>query len=268
MIRTIALALAGLLAFAGAPARAEVIAVDAAVNGKSFSSTKTRTFLWESKKAAVTLIMIPGGPGHIGLTDNQRTLGGFYQASLEPLSDPRSTSGRANVVVFDSPSPLGEGPPHYPMARTTSDHMMRIESVVLFYKEKFGKPVWLMGHSNGAVSITEFYKYLQKSGREGLVAGMIYSAARNGADFNSATTNLPVLFLHHDKDGCSGALMSESKAAYTRLKKVDTARVEYVAIKGGSATDANPCYSGYHMYSGASPEVYAAIDRFIAEFYR
>src|SRR4029079_13545026 len=104
--------------------------------------------------------------------------------------------------------------------------------------------------------------------RESLVAGMIYSAARNGADFNSATTSLPVLFLHHDKDGCAAALASESRSVYDRLKKIDTAKVEYVAIRSGSSASANPCNSGYHMYFGAGQEVYTAIDSFMADFYR
>ena len=261
-------ALCGLLLLAAsAGVRAEVISVDAVLAGKSFSSTGTRTFLWESRKPAATLIMIPGGVGRIGLRGGQPQLGGFYATTLQPLSDPNSTSGRTNVVVFDSPTMLSEGGV-YPTSRASSDHLMRIESVVLFYKERFGKPIWLMGHSNGAASVTEFYKYLQKSGRSELVAGMIYSAARNGSDFNSATTNLPVLFLHHANDGCAGALMSESRSVYERLQKVDTAKVEYVAIKGGTSEPGHPCSSGYHMYFGAGAEVSTAIDAFMAGFYK
>ncbi len=255
-----------LLLLAGTGVRAEVIAVDAVVGGKPFSSTRTKTFLWESKKAAATLVFIPGGEGRLALSDQQPQLGGFYGATLQPLSDPRSTSGRLNVVVFDSPSLLNSGS-LYPASRAEADHLMRIESVVLYYKEKFGKPIWLMGHSNGAASVTEFYKYLQNSGRQGLIAGMIYSGARNGSSFNSATTGLPVLFLHHEHDGCAGALVSESKSVYESLKKVDTAKVEYVLIKGGTA-QANPCNSGFHMYFGAASEVYSAIDSFMADFYR
>jgi hypothetical protein len=263
----IGLAVCCLLGLGVEPAFAEVISVDAVLAGKAFSSDKTRTFLWEAKQPAATLVYIPGGDGHLGLRDGQPQLGGFYGTTLRPLSDPRSTSGRLSVVVFDSPTVLNVGA-RYPTSRAASDHLMRIESVVLHYKERFGRPIWLMGHSNGAVSVTEFYKYLQKSTRESLVSGMVYSAARTGADFSSATTNLPVLFLAHEKDACAAASSSEAKAVYTRLKKVDTAKVEYVAIKGGQSTSENPCSSGYHMYYGAGPEVSAAIDSFIADFYR
>ena len=88
-------ALGCLLALAAnGPARAEVIPVDAAVDGRSFSSTKTRTFLWESKKPAATLVMIPGGDGHIGLTDNQRNLGG----STKPRSSRSATRVRPRAA--------------------------------------------------------------------------------------------------------------------------------------------------------------------------
>lgn len=257
----------GCLLLAGRPAEAQVIPVEAALGGNSFSSTATKTFQWPSKKPAATLIFIPGGNGHLGLADRQPQVGGFYEATLQPLSDPRWTSGRLNVVLFDSPAPLDNGSV-YPTSRATSDHLMRIESVVLHYRDKLSLPIWLMGHSNGAASVTEFYKYLQKAGKESLVSGMIYSGARNGSDFNSVTTNLPVLFLHHENDGCAGALISQSRSVYDRLKSVDTAKVEYVAIKGGTSAPANPCTSGYHMYYGAAAEVYSAIDAFMSEYYR
>lgn len=250
------------------PALAQtVVTVEPTLAGKPFSSDKTRTFLWESKKPAATLIFLPGGDGRIGLTDSTTSLSGPFEVGLRPLSDHRSASGRLNVVVVDSPSTLHEGT-QYPTSRAQSEHLMRIESVVLYYKERLGRPIWIMGHSNGAVSATEFYKYLQKNKKESLVAGIVYSAARHFADFSSATTNLPVLFLHHEKDGCFATTLAASKEVFARLKKVDAAKVEFVTIKGGTTAPGHPCTSGYHMYHGAGYEVYTAIDAFMAEYYR
>ena len=264
--KSIGLAVCCLFSLGSAPGFAEVVSVEPVLAGKGFASDKTKTFLWESKSAKATLVFIPGGEGRLGLADDRRDLGGFYGNTLKPLSDPGLTGGALNVAVFDSPAPLSEGR-LYPSSRATADHLMRIHSVVLFYREKFGKPVWLMGHSNGAASITEFYKYLQKSGQEALVAGLIYSSGRNGSDFNARTTSLPVLFLAHTQDGCAGSTNAESKSVYERLKRVDTARVEYVSINGGSS-EGDPCRSGYHMFFGASAEAYRAIDSFVGSFYR
>lgn len=248
------------------PVFAQVFAVDPIKTGWSYSTDKTKTFLWESKNAKATLIFIPGGEGHLGLADDRKDLGGFYGATLKPLSNPNETTGILNVVVFDSPMDLNVGT-SYPSSRATDDHMMRIESVVLYYKEKLQKPIWLMGHSNGAVSITEFYKFLQKNRKTDLVQGMVYSSARNGADFNSDATNLPVLFLAHKEDGCSKSTNSNSQSVYEDLKKVDKAKLEYVFIEGGSAEGA-PCRSGYHMFHGANKQAYTAIDTFVGSFYK
>ena len=264
--KSIGLAVCCLFSLGIAPGFAEVIPVEPVLAGKNFAADKTKTFLWEAKSAKATLVFIPGGDGRLGLADDRRDLGGFYGNTLKPLSDPALTAGALNVAVFDSPAPLSEGK-LYPSSRATTEHLMRIHSVVLFYREKFGKPVWLMGHSNGAASVTEFYKYLQKRGEEKLITGMIYSSGRNGSDFNPRTTGLPVLFLAHSQDGCAGSTNAESKSVYERLKQVDTARVEYVSISGGTP-GGDPCRSGYHMFTGASAQAYRAIDSFIGSFYR
>jgi len=43
---------------------------------------------------------------------------------------------KANIVILDSPFPLQDI-----AARSTGDHLSRIESVVRFYTEKFKVPV-------------------------------------------------------------------------------------------------------------------------------
>jgi hypothetical protein len=169
-------------------------------------------------------------------------------------------------VVFDSPVFLPTGT-DYPYSRRDSEHLTRIESVVRYYKEKYRLPIWIMGHSNGAVSITEFYKMLQKSQKENLVEGAIYSSARNGASFND-TTYLPVLFLAHERDQCQKSQPSQSRAVYEQLRKNDPQPVEYVLIRGGESQMNNPCSSGFHMFYGAGEEVYKAIDRFVMGYQR
>ena len=249
----------------GASAYAQVYSIDPTEKGFSYSSDPTATFLLESKNAKAALIFIPGGEGQLKLAPDRKDLGGFYGNTLKPLSNSSQTSGLFDVVIFDSPMALLSGTT-YPSSRATADHMMRIESVVLYYKSKFNKPVWLMGHSNGAVSVTEFYKYLQGKKKENLISGIIYSSARNGAVFGS-NTNIPVLFLAHEQDGCSKSTPSNSKSVYENLKKSNQLKTEYVLVKGGE-TEGDPCRSGYHMFYGASQEVYRAIDSFASSFYK
>ena len=259
-IRRLLVLLFGIWLVQGA-AFAEVVSVPFNEHGFLFSSAPTMTFLWPAQRPKATLVFIPGGEGHIGLLADRKTLGGFYGATLKPLSDAGLTSGSFNVVVFDSPVnlPVGTG---YPYSRQSSEHLLRIESVVRYYKQLYSLPVWIMGHSNGAASITEFYKMLQKSHQEDLVEGAIYSSGRNGSSFDD-DTNMPVLFLAHDRDGCEKSSPGQSRAVYERLRKNDPKRVEYVLIHGGEPQSQHPCYSGFHMFYGAGEEAYKAIDRFV-----
>lgn len=247
-------------------AQAEVLSVGSTENGVPSATDPTQTFLWKGESAKATLVMIPGGAGHLGLTPDKADLGGFYGRTLKPLSNPGITSGLFNVVIFDSPTILDPGT-SYPTSRARMDHLLRIEAVVQFYKARFHQPVWLMGHSNGAVSVTEFYKYLQQKHEEILISGIIYSSGRNGATFRSET-NLPVLFLAHEKDGCPKSTNLNSLQEYEALKKHNTHRTEYVLIKSGNFEPQDPCRSGYHMFFNAHEEVYKAIDRFASEVLR
>lgn len=243
------------------PSLAQVFMVEPMAQADS--AVPTPTFLWPGQDTKAVLIMIPGGDGHLGLTSERKDLGGFYRHTLKRLSDSSLTSGRLDVVVFDSPNSLHPGDA-YPSSRTTSDHLDRIESVVRYYKDKLNKPVWLMGHSNGAVSVTEFWRSIHNGDKKGLIEGLVVSAPRNGISF-PAETGIPVLFLHHENDGCPKADPRVSMKVYESLKSKDKNKVEYVWIKGGEDEPRNRCYSGRHMYFGAGDEAAAAIDRFIAK---
>ena len=242
---------------------AGVVSVEFKEKGLFFSDTPTHNFVWPSKQAKATLIFIPGGEGRLGITPDRANLGGFYGATLRPLSDEKLTSGAFNVVVFDSPVNLPVGT-DYPYSRQSKEHLLRIEGVVRHFKELYGLPVWIMGHSNGAVSITEFYKMLQKSGAESLVEGAVYSSARNGADFTDAT-KLPILFLAHERDGCEKSLPARSKSVFDKQAKTNAMKTQYVVIKGGEAQPQHVCSSGFHMFYGASQEAYSAIDAFFVD---
>jgi hypothetical protein len=245
-------------------ARAEVFSIDFMENGAISSSKPTLTFLWKSEQAKATLIFIPGGEGQLGLSPDKTDLGGFYGKTLKPLSNSNATSGLFNVVVFDSPTSLDPGV-FYPFSRATPEHMLRIESVVQFYKDKFRKPIWLMGHSAGAASITEFYKYLQKNNKEKIIDGLIFSAGRSGAMFNS-NTNAPLLFLTHERDGCRATTgLNSLRSYYEDFTKSNAQPVKMVVLTSGESEPGNPCRSGYHMYFNAHEEAYKAIDGFASE---
>jgi hypothetical protein len=254
------LALTGFLGCLHLCVSAQVTPVPFTEKGFLFSDAPTLTYVWPAQAAQFTLVFIPGGEGHLGLTPERKTLGGFYGATLKPLSDSTLTHGLFNVVVFDSPAILPAGT-DYPTSRQSKEHLLRIESVVRYFKDRFGLPVWIMGHSNGAASMTEFYKMLEKNGNPQMTAGAIYSSARNGSTFSNQT-QIPVLFLAHEKDACPKSRPSNSWSVYEELKKTNSQRVDYITLHQGQAQALNPCTSGFHMFFGAEEEAYQAIDQF------
>ena len=177
-----------------------------------------------------------------------------------------ATAGRRyDVVLIDSPYPLSPNSP-YPSARGTGDHIRRIEATALYYKKKTGLPVWVMGHSNGGISLTAFIKYLQGQNEMDLISGMVAFDIRSESRFGPPI-DFPVLFIHHEKDGCQYTLGSEVMKTYEKLKAFDKAPTEFVWITGGEAQAADPCASGFHMYHNAGPEVAKALDDFLSKIY-
>jgi hypothetical protein len=241
--------------------QAEVIAVEPIEKGFFVSSAPSLTFHWRSADPKVLLLYVPGGEGVIGLRAGQSDVRQPFYQMLRRLSDSSLTRGRVDVVLLDSPAPLSPGQP-FPAARTASEHLMRIESAVRFYQARTGLPVWLMGHSNGGISIAEFVRYLQKKGTPDLIAGLISSASRNEAEFESPFA-LPMLVIHHRNDACRHSLFSTAESRYARVKAFDPQPVEFFAVTDGAAQNADPCRSGFHMYAGASEQAASAIDDFL-----
>jgi hypothetical protein len=248
-------------------AYAQAIPVSSTNKGMFASPNPTMTFLFEAIEAKATLIFIPGGEGHRGVKPDWTANHGYFSSyhfnvMLRSLTAPTGTSGQFNVIIFDSPADLPVRN-HWSVARSSTDHLVRVEDVVRHYKERFGKPVWVMGHSMGSISITELYKRLQGSKSEDLVAGMIFSGGVNGTSFNYETTKLPVLVLHHNNDECIGTTPGNAKRIHTKLREAGNTVAELVLINSGTSQGGDSCRSGYHMYFGASPDVIKAIDQFM-----
>lgn len=252
-------------------AHGQAIPVAPTNQGFLASSDPTMTFLFHAEKAKATLVFIPGGEGRAGLKPEWTTDHGYFSKyyfnlMLRSLADPASTSGRFNVVIFDNPSDLPIAN-HWSAARMGNDHLSRVEDVVRHYKEALGKPVWVMGHSMGSISITEFYKRLQEKKSENLVAGLILSGGENGTSFNYETTRLPVLVIHHENDECPGNTADHARKLHAKLSEAGNTATELVLIKTGTRTpgNGNACRSGYHMYFGAGADVAKVLDQFMSK---
>jgi dienelactone hydrolase len=247
-------------------ARAQVIEIAPTYKGMFSSPDPTKTLLMQAPDARATLVFIPGGEGRLDLTPERlpRILAFHYNVMLRSLSDPALTSGRFNVVIFDSPKPLPT-PNHWSPQRTGADHLSRVEDVLRYYKERLGKPVWLMGHSMGSISVTEAHKRLLDEKSADLVAGLIVSAGQNGTSLDWDRTKLPVLVLHHENDPCVGNTVAHARRVVSKLRDAGNASAELVLVNGGAA-GADPCRSGYHMYVDIEQEVAKVLDAFMTRY--
>lgn len=244
---------------------AEVIPVEPIEKCFFCSSEPSQTMYWQGQGSKAVLMLIPGGEGHVGLKPEQKDHRFHQFQTLKRLTDPSLTSGKFDVVLLDSPGPLSPNQP-YPSARGGSDHLIRIESAVRHYKQKTGLPVWLMGHSNGGISLTEFLKYARKNNRLDLISGMVASAVRNESHFEGPI-GFPMLFIHHQQDGCASTTLSASHRNYEKVKTFITAPIEFVTVQSGQAEARDPCRSGFHMYFGAGEEVAKQLDAFMSKAY-
>jgi dienelactone hydrolase len=234
------------------------------------SSTPTMTFLFRAPEAKATLLFIPGGEGRRGIQPDWKETHGYFtkyefNVMLRSLSDPQVTSGSFDVVIFDNPTDLPVQR-HWSAARTSAEHLARIEDVVRYYREKLGRPIWLMGHSMGSISVTEFYKRLQSKKSEDLVAALIISGGENGTSLLYEATKLPVLLLHHERDECVGNPLSHAQRLQGRLKDSGNPAAELFIVMGGAPAPQDPCRSGYHMYLGAASDAARGIDQFARKY--
>jgi hypothetical protein len=250
------------------PSQAEVQLVEQIEKGWSVSAEPTATFSWPSglaDNAIGTLVFIPGGDGSAGMKatwpDQAPYLSLYhFNQTLKRLSDPQATSGAFNVVIYDNPKKFTDL--RYLSERASNDHMVRIESVIKYYADKFKKPVWLMGHSNGGFSIAEFQKYLQKNNKMNLVQGLIFSAGRDISSFGS-DINKPVLVVISENDGCQATTVANAQRVFEKIRNGNQWPTEFAWIKGSLPEAKDPCFSGTHMYFGAGEEVANVLNTFL-----
>ncbi len=240
---------------------AEVVAVPQQTSNAG-APPQTFTLYWPAVKADATLVLIPGGNGHIGISPARTSLANPFYLGLKRLSDPGLSKGNINVVIFDSPYEMDPNSRSYPSGRATDDHLSRIDAVVKFYEGRTGKPVFLMGHSNGAVSVTEYVRYLQRKQAGNTIRGLILSSTRNGT-FLNAPIDLPVMFLHHEKDGCRDSTLEASEKLYQSVRPLNQSGTDFQLVSTGEAQSGFPCNSGYHMFFRADEEVSQRLEAFI-----
>jgi len=231
------------LAFANFIVSAEVISVPYQNN----DPTRTSLIAVENPKALVILLM--GGDGKAGIFDNGSARSNHTFVRSQGIW---AQYGIDSVLVdsSDDLSIKGGG-------RLTDDYQNRLLSVVNFYKDKFHVPVWLFGHSNGTVSVTEF---VNRFGNKNTISGFIVAGTEHTAILKDSTM-LPALAIHHVQDTCRVTPISASESLIKSRPK--GSRAEFITMDGGISTG-NVCWQfAYHGFNQKEDELVKVSAEFI-----
>ena len=249
-----------LICFISSAAFGEIISIPNPNEGFFHPKGDTQTVYLPNASSKAVLIFIPGGTGNYDTSPDKPEPDKF--AMLTPISKGDHSGSKLDFVFMDSPYVLSPSNSRSNLgAREKKDHIDRIKSVVKFYSKKTGKPIWLIGHSNGGYSLSSYLN--QSPENQKLIAGAIFSASRDERDLKGEF-NLPLLIVHHEADPCHDTTYRSAKSFYEDVKKQNISRTEFVTIVGGTSSD-RACSAGLHMFRGSEEQFTESVIKFISQ---
>lgn len=258
-------------------ARAELIEIEHPDPGM-FQKKTTMTKYYQGQKSKAVIVFVAGGEGQFNFDPLKKTDVTFhFSNTLKNLTKniPTVGTGRFDLVMFDSPYPMqvmgGRAYPnsYRPGERASFDHAMRIQSVIEYYKKKTGLPVILMGHSNGAISIAFYYNHRtgDKKDMFNVSPDLVVLSGARYEEKLPKSIKVPVVFIHHVKDKCSGTLFEDAKAYYEELIKENPNRAKLIEIESGTDEGIRPCDgNSYHMMYQADDEYVSKLSQTLSKF--
>ncbi len=204
-------------------------------------------------------LLLPGGVG---------TARGFDGRPNGQIGRVLVRNGFAAAVVdapSDRPGGLGDkGSNPSDRFRISREHTEDVQAILHFLGKRWPAPVYVLGHSMGAISAAHLAATLAEPQLAGII--MISSPTLRGPQgawisvpsVPLYTIKVPVLFIHHRDDGCRGSTFAGA-SQYPKLF-TGSPRVGFIEVIGGDAPPGeDPCHSGYHYFSGKTGEVAEAI---------
>lgn len=209
--------------------------------------------------AAAWALLFVGGDGALNLSD-----AGAPRSALSSVYVIRSrqhlTAAGIGVVVVDMPGGAGGNP----LFRRSPEHMADVGAVVRTIRQRFNRPVWIVGHSNGAITAGNAARSLSGAERpDGLVITSGTNLhGRRDRPVNPFPYTGAVLVIAHENDGCSYSPPSDAPKLHAAFASARPAALRM--FTGGSGLRGDPCFgSSYHSFIGIEAQVMAAIAAFI-----
>lgn len=240
-------------------------ALNASAQGQLFKvptrpEVKTALF-WEAKEGArATVFLFPGGGGGFGKVEEGRPASRNFLVR----SVPYFLENGFNVAIFGRPDDSDEL--DY-ADRISSAHLADIRAVLEFVKQQSASPIWIVGTSRGTVSATAMAIHVQDPSIAGLVlTSSVTNFRKVGAvpTQDLAAIRMPVLVLHHARDGCVQCRPHEVPLILRGLTNAPVKK--QVMADGGANPTGDPCAAlHWHGFIGMEREAVDIISNWIRQ---
>lgn len=173
-------------------------------------------------------------------------------------------SAGIGVVLVDVPSDQRSG--MNPRFRRSEQHMADVGAVVTTIRQRFRRPVWVIGHSNGGITAAAVARALSGAARpDGLILASptVIKIRTNPAEaFPPLPYTGAVLVAAHQSDGCTYSPPSDAALV---SQAFSNARPNVLRMfSGGTAGRGDPCLPlSLHSFHGMEREVMSAFAGFI-----
>lgn len=210
-----------------------------------------------SRKPEAAALLLIGGGGNIHL----RSEGGvvkFSTGNFLPRSRREFIRNRVLPVILDNPSDQQAGQGMSDNFRASAAHAADIRAVGGEIRKRYpGLPVFVVGTSRSTLSAAHLAGFLHGE-LDGavLTSSLFYTDIRARfpalAGFDWSKVKMPLLFVHHEDDGCGATPYREA----ARLGR----RFPLVTVKGGKPAESGPCDPlAQHGFFGKEAETVDAI---------
>ena len=179
--------------------------------------------------------------------------------------------GKFHIILFENPydNTVGRSKGYCPKCYS-KDQAQRIKSIILFYKNKYNKPIWLGGQSFGAPRILNYLSYSEENSK--LIEGAILTASAVGNPIKTSIKkikdlNIPVAIIHHTRDVCKYSNFKIAKKFSDQFAKINLNKTEFIEISAGNLpkdnTEVCDPAGANHMFNDSRIEFAEEITKFI-----
>lgn len=215
---------------------------------------KQRFVYQKANEAFASAVLFQGGPGTIGVVGSEERGWVRNEAFLSGGAGRFADTG-VSAAAVDTPSDqrnLNSG------FRSSAEHAQDIAGVIAFLrKQNPGKPVCLVGTSNGSLSATSGAALLGEQGPDCIVltssvsikpqSSIVARFAHVFTDADLTKIKVPVLIVHHKNDSCNHTPYGPMPGYVKSFE--NSPKVDFITVEGGQ-DHSDSCNRGHHQYLG------------------